>query len=308
MSYGETNAGAPSRNILVPYDGSPEAERALDYACAAFPSADIVVLKVISRKDEAASRGWVDAPDQVTDWVDERRDQAREEVFAEAHRIADRYDRTLSTALAVGGVVRGVLDYWNEHEFDFLVMSIRGRGLGQLLDYLTGDPGGRLARTSTIPAVLVREGMDLPRERQSEADRRILVPFDKSARSTNALEFTCSRFPEAEVTVLCMNVVWGAYRTVLLDQFDDGNERMNELIATVDRIAAEREMTVEKVFGDGTLDRAVLQYLEANAVDLVVAGTAGKATLSELTVPSASERLVRTCPVPLAVVPTPVGS
>jgi len=305
MSTGETNSEVPTRSVLVPFDGTPAAERALTYACRAFPSADIAVLYVVSREDEAASRGWVDSREQFEDWVDERRDQARDEVFSEAHRIADQHDRTVSTALAVGDKVRGVVDYWNGHEFDFLVMSVRGRGLRQILAHLTDDLGGRLVRRSTIPAVLVREDMDLPTGRLSEADRRILVAFDDSDRSRKALTFTCSRFPEADITVLCMYVVWGSDRTVLLDEFDLRNERMNEIQATVDRIAAEQGTAVEKVFGYGALDSAVRQSLERTPSDLVVTGTYGKATISELTMPSAAGRLVRDCPVPLAVVPAP---
>lgn len=296
---------APRRNILVPFDGTPAAERALNYACAAFPSADIVVLYVVSREDEGAARGWVDSREQFEDWVDERRDRVRDEVFADAHRIADRYDKPVSTELAVGGAVRGVVDYWNGHDLDFLVMSVRGRGLRQLLGHLTDNLGGRLTRASTIPAVLVRADMDLPTERQSEATRRILVAFDRSERSRKALEFTCSLFPEADITVLCMHVVWGSDQTLLLDQFDVPDERMNEIHATVDRVAAEQGTAVDKVFGYGALDRAVLQYLERNPTDLAVTGTYGKATISDLTMPSAAGRLVKDCPVPLAVVPAP---
>lgn len=306
MSPGKTHSAAPSRNILVPFNGTPASERALNYACTAFPSADIAVLYVMSREDEEASRGWVDSRDEFEEWADERRDQVRGEVFAEAHRIADQHDRTVSTELAVGDNVQGVVDYWNRHDFDFLVMSVRGRGLRQILRHLTGDIGGRIVRGSTIPAVLVREDMDLPTERQSEANRRILVPFDNSERSRKALEFTCSLFPEADITVLCMYVVWGSNQTVLLDQFDVENERMNEIHAIVDRIAAEQGITLDKVFGYGAIDRAVLQYLERNPTDLVVTGTYGKATISELTMPSAAGRLVRDCPVPLGVVPAPV--
>lgn len=306
MSSRKTHSEAPRRNILVPFNGTPASERALNYACAAFPSDDIVVLNVVGREDGGVSRGWIDSREQFEDWVDERRDQARNEVLADAHRIADRYDRTVSTELAVGNAVRGVVDYWNGHDFDFIVMSVRGRGLRQILGYLTDNLGRQLTRPSTIPAVLVREDMDLPTERQSEADRRILVAFDKSERSRKALEFTCSLFPEADITVLCMYVVWGSDQTVLLDQFATQNERMNEIHATVDRIAAEQETAVGKVFGYGALDGAVLQYLERNQSDLVVTGTYGKATISELTMPSAAGRLVKDCPVPLAVVPAPI--
>lgn len=302
--------GATPRRILVPFDGSPRSERALAYACVAFPGDDLVALHVVGREDdEGAARGWVGSGEAFEEWVERRRDRADREVFADARRIADGYDRSISTTMAVGGVRRAVVDYWNAEDFDFLVMDVAGRGLRRVLEYLTGDPGERLSRTSTIPAVLVREDMDLPTETRSEpTGRRILVPFDRTARSTNALSFACSLFPEADVTALCMYVVWGADRTVLLDDgFDDREGRMAELVARAERIAAERGTSVDAVYGYGALDRAVLQFLDGTPVDLVVAGTRGKATLSEMTLPSASERLVRNCPVPLAVVPTPTG-
>ena len=293
-----------TRRLLVPFDGSPRAERALSYACAAFPGDDVVALHVLTRDEETAIRGWVDAPGAFEDWADEQRAQVDQEVFAGAHDVADRFGRSVATDLAVGGVQQAVVDYWDGHDFDFLVLDVEGRGLRRVLGYLTGDPSERLARTPTMPAVLVNEAMDLPTEARSDADRRIVVPFDRSARSRNALTFTCSVFPDADVTALCMNVVWGADRTVVLDEFDAREERMSELVATAERIAAECGTTVDTVYGYGALDRAVLQYLEGTAVDLVAVGTLGKATLEELASPSASERLVRNCPVPLAVVPT----
>ncbi|MFB6079389.1 MAG: universal stress protein [Haloferacaceae archaeon] len=299
-----SRSGPRPRRVLVPFDGSSRAERALTYACAAFPGDEVVALHVVGR--EASSRGWVGSPDAFEEWIDERRDRADREVFADARRIADEYDRELSTELAVGGVRRAVVDYWERHDVDFLVVDVRGRGIRRVLEYLTGDASERLARTPTIPAVLVDEGMDLPTEARTEAEpRRILVPVDRTARSTNALSFACSLFPEADVTALCMQVVWGADRTVLLDEFDAREERMDELAATAERIAAEGGTTVTTRFGYGALDRATLQFLDGNPVDLVVVGTRGKATLDELALPSAAERLVRNCPVPLAVVPTP---
>jgi nucleotide-binding universal stress UspA family protein len=304
MSQG-AKANRRSRNILVPFDGSPRSERALTYACATFPDDDVVALHVITRTDDgAASRGWVDSPAGIEEWIETRRSEADREVFADAHRIADRYDRPISTALAVGNVRRAVVDYWESHDFDFLVMDVQGRGLRRTLGYLTGDVSERLARTPAVPAVLVNAELELPTERRSETDEfRVLVPFDRSARSTTALGFACSLFPEADVTALCMHVVWGVDRTVLFDEFDAREARMAELAATAERIAADRGTTVDTVFGSGALDQAVLQFLENDPVDLVVVGTLGKAILGELTVPSASERLVRNCPVPLAIVP-----
>jgi len=295
-----------TRRLLVPFDGSARSERALRYACGAFPGDDIVALHALTRDDdETAARGWVDSSEQFAEWAATRREHAERAVFASARRIADDYDRSVATELAVGAPARAVVDYWNSHDVDFLVLDVEGRGLRRVLDFLTGDVSERLARTPTIPAVLVRADVDLPTEaRSEETRRRVLVPFDESARSRNALAFACSTFPDADVTVLCMAVVWGSDRSVLLDRTDARDERMTELATTADRIAAERDVAVDTAFGYGALDQATLQYLDEGPVDLVVAGTRGKAALSELVLPSAAERLVRNCPVPLAVVPT----
>ncbi|WP_436933538.1 universal stress protein [Halovenus marina] len=295
-----------SRKILVPFDGSSRSERALNYACAAFPGDDIVTLYVVTRDDnETVSRAWIESPEQFEEWLDARRDKAEQVVFTNARRIADSYDQSISTELAVGELNRGIVDYWNTHDVDFLVTDTQGRGLPHVFEYITGDVTERRPRTPTIPAVLVNEKTELPAEKRSQTDeRRILVPFDESARSTNALEFACSLFPDADITALCMHVVWGD-QTVLLDSNDARDEQMNELAATAERIAAEHETTVDTVFGQGALDRAVLQLLDGASVDLVIVGTLGKTTLETRLLPGASDRLVRDCPVPVMVVPTP---
>lgn len=296
-----------SRKILVPFDGSSRSERALNYACASFPGDEIVTLYVVTRdNDETVSRAWIESPEQFTTWLEARRDKAEQAVFADARRIADSYDQSISTELAVGNLNRAIVEYWNTHDVDFLVTDVQGRRLPHVLGYITGDAAERRPRTPTVPAVLVNEETELPAEKRSETDgRRIVVPFDKSARSMNALGFACSLFPDADITVLCMHVVWGGDQTILLDSIDAGDERMGELAATAERIAAEHETTVDTVFGQGALDRAVFQFLDETAVDLVVVGTLGKATLEDLVLPSASDRLIRDCPAPVAVVPTP---
>lgn len=295
-----------TRRILVPYDASPRSERALNYACASFPEDDIVALHVLTRAELGGSAdSVVDSPDAFEEWASTQRDGVDSEVFAGAIQIADEYEVPIDTALAVGPVRRAVVDYWTRGEFDFLVMDVKGTGFRRVVDFLTGDVNERLSRAATKPAVLVNDRMDLPTERQSDsAERQIVVPLEKTVRSRNALAFACSTFPEAHITVLCMYVVWGADRTVVLDRMAAPQERLAEIVATAERIAAEADTTVSTVYGYGAVDRAVLQYLDGHPTDLAVLGTPGRARLSELSVPSASERLLRNSPIPLAVVPT----
>jgi nucleotide-binding universal stress UspA family protein len=299
-----TDRGA-SRNVLVAFDGTDLSERALRYACTTFSGDAITALYVIDpSRDETAARGWGNTPDQFEEWIESMHGHAERNVFARANEIAEEYDQSIATEVAVGSVHGSITDYWDAHDVDFVVLGARRRGSRRLLEYLWGDVGARLARTASIPTVLVREDAALPEETiPGTRRRRLLVPFDQSDRSERALEFACSTFPEDDLTALCMSVVWGSDRATIVDRIDPGEETAERLAANARRIAEGFGTPLDTVFGFGALDRTVVRYVEENPVDLVVAGTAGKTPATEYFSPGAPERLVSNCPVPLLAVP-----
>lgn len=142
-------------HVLIPYDGTPLAERALRYACAEFPSSDLTVLYVIDKqRDDTAARGWGDHPSEWEDWLTERRDHAAG-LFAEADAIADEYDVDLGTGVAIGPIADMVRQVADEYGIDLIVVGAHGRST--LEEVLVGSVAQSLVRRSSVPVTTVRE-------------------------------------------------------------------------------------------------------------------------------------------------------
>ena len=142
-------------HVLVPYDGSPLAKRALRYACGAFPESESTVLFVVDKStDETAARGWGDHPSEWADWLTERRGHA-EDLFAEADAIAAEYDVDLGTGVAVGPVAETVIRVAEEFGMDLIVVGAHGQS--PLEEFLIGNVARSLVRRSPVPVTTVRE-------------------------------------------------------------------------------------------------------------------------------------------------------
>lgn len=141
-------------HILVPFDGTPLAEKALECACERFETDTVTVLYVIdSHTDDTAASGWGDHPGEFEDWVEDRRAYA-EELFATAQGIADEHDVTLQTGVAVGRTGEMILEAAAEYGADHIVVGTHGRS--RLQELFLGSVAEELVRTSTIPVTTVR--------------------------------------------------------------------------------------------------------------------------------------------------------
>jgi len=66
--------------------------------------------------------------------------------------------------------------------------------------------------------------------------------------------------------------------------------------------------SVESSIEQGRPHRAILEYADEHAVDLVVMGTHGRTGIERYLLGSVAEKVVRTCPVPVLTVRTPESS
>jgi nucleotide-binding universal stress UspA family protein len=141
-------------HILVPFDGSPLAEQALEYSCKTFGDGTITVFYVIdSHTDDTAASGWGSHPSQLEDWLEDRREHA-EELFQTAQSIADEYDVTLLTGVAGGRIKEMILRAIDEYDIDHVVMGTHGRP--QLEELIFGSVAEALVRESPVPVTTVR--------------------------------------------------------------------------------------------------------------------------------------------------------
>ncbi|MHB9287124.1 universal stress protein [Halobacteriales archaeon Cl-PHB] len=141
-----------TERVLVPYDGSPLSQRALERAVTKHPTDETTVLYVIDpvlAVYEAEAKGLGAAED----WH-QRMTERSEEICTEASDLAGEHDCEIRTAVETGKPGREILRYVDDHGIDHVVMGSHGRsGLSRLL---LGSVTEQVVRQSPIPVTVVR--------------------------------------------------------------------------------------------------------------------------------------------------------
>lgn len=145
-----------TKRILVAYDGTPQAEDALEFAVEEWGEHDITLLYVINPVEAGYSAG-VGIPSGGEEWFEQAKSDA-EELFAEANA---EYEGGFRSAIAVGRppqtiveVAGGENEDVDAPEFDHLVIGSHGRtGVSRML---LGSVAEKVVRESPIPVTVVR--------------------------------------------------------------------------------------------------------------------------------------------------------
>jgi nucleotide-binding universal stress UspA family protein len=138
--------------ILVPIDGSPQANKALEHALDEFESDDITVLNVID-PIEAGYTAQATVPGYSEEWFEQSKDAA-DALFEDAQAVADEHGIDLDTATEIGRPSRTIVDYAEEHDCDHIVMGSHGRsGVTRIL---LGSVAENVVRRSPMPVTIVR--------------------------------------------------------------------------------------------------------------------------------------------------------
>lgn len=141
-----------SRKILVPIDGSPQSDDALDYALEEFADEEITVLHVIDPIDAGYSAP-VGMPGGTEEWYEAAREQS-ETLFEEAQEVADGYGVTLETDEELGRPSTTIVEFADENDFDQIVMGSHGRsGVSRIL---LGSVAETVVRRASMPVTVVR--------------------------------------------------------------------------------------------------------------------------------------------------------
>jgi nucleotide-binding universal stress UspA family protein len=138
--------------ILVPIDGSPQADKAIEHALEEFESDDITVLNVID-PIEAGYTAQATVPGYSEEWFEQSKDAA-DALFEDAQAIADEHGIDLDTATEVGRPSPTIVDYAENQDFDHIVMGSHGRsGVTRIL---LGSVAENVVRRSPMPVTIVR--------------------------------------------------------------------------------------------------------------------------------------------------------
>lgn len=145
----------PSR-VLVPYDASPLADRALRYAFETFPDAAVVVLHVVEPFATHSEAGSVDIEGR---WW-ERAEELAQDVLDEARAVAKECEAGIETDWRYGRLAHTIVEYASEHEINNVVMGSHGRGGLERL--LVGSVTETTIRRAPVPVTVVPEGSPAP--------------------------------------------------------------------------------------------------------------------------------------------------
>ncbi|GAC1515310.1 MAG: universal stress protein [Chloroflexota bacterium] len=133
-------------NILVAYDGSEQAQRALDWAVRMTQDARVTVISIAPTLE--ASPKIADAVDPNSDIPEHRRQ------LDEAAAILDRSGITVETVLRAGNPAEEIITTAMDGGFDVILVGIRGVSAAKR--FLIGSVAERVVRHATVPVLVVR--------------------------------------------------------------------------------------------------------------------------------------------------------
>ena len=137
--------------ILVPFDGSPPSEKALEYTFEMFTDPEVTALYVV-QTPEGYWAAFEDPEDRMPN-VDEARERGRE-ILTEAESIASDHDATLDTEVALGKPDRAIVDRAEDEDYDTIVIGSHGReGVSRVL---LGSVAETVVSRAPIPVLVVR--------------------------------------------------------------------------------------------------------------------------------------------------------
>lgn len=267
--------------ILVPLDGSQLAESALPVAYELIGGGSVTLLRVPVYKE----------PPPALKWLAKSEDKRAEEMET-ARLAAARYLKSirqysmdvkvkLELKVIEGDAASVIVDTANAAEVDLIVMSTHGRtGFKR---WMLGSVTEKVLRSAIQPVLAIRE---------AEQPRKILIPLDGSelAEEALAMGMKLGRAFQAAVTLLHVREPLTEDEAAEEEAGSDERQAISQYLQG----AAERA-------GDGAVDTAVLRghpaqeivnFIERNAIDLVVMSSHGSAGQQRWTYGSVTEKVL----------------
>lgn len=303
--------------VLAPIDGSARALRAVPWAARlAGSGGSVVLVRAIPPEPEYAEAIFAFAGEQ------DAAARIREEWNAVAQADIDEAAQLLGpSGVTVERLVVerepdvAIANAAREREVDMIAMASHGRGaLGRVL---FGSVADRVARTATVPVLILRVA-DESDETDTVSVSRILLPLDGSPLAAQAIPVASAIAQTLDVPVLVVRVVdpvtnlpistgtLGPAPAIATDVTDRlWEEAENEARQTVSAAIAQLQGAGVDASGATLHGSPFFAISEVAAPDdLIVLTSHGRGGVQRWLLGSVAEKLIREAPAPVVLVPT----
>lgn len=284
-------------SVLVPYDGSDQSEHALQFAAHQFGDEQITLLHIlVPFADHTAAGGY-------TTTRYEQFNEEADEMLAEAiESLPDGV--AASKEVRYGRPVHEIIRYLEDSETAQIVIGSHGRDGAKRL--LLGSVAETVVRRATVPVTVVREqstgcvaGID-----------HILVAFDGSDQSQDALKYALETYPSAEITVLYVvyppeeitGPATSSTPTAILDWSERIEEHTSDVFDRATEASTDSNRSISTEHRKGDPIQEIIEFADQSDVDHIVMGSHGRDGLERLLIGSVAETVVRRAPTSVTVV------
>ena len=140
-------------------------------------------------------------------------------------------------------------------------------------------------------------------------ERRVLVAYDDSSQSTEALEFALEEFADATLVVLTIVDPAEANTrrafsmpTFASEWYEEAREEAEDRLAEATELATAVGVDIETAVEVGRPSKTIVEYAREHDCDHIVTGSHGRSGVSRILLGSVAETVVRRSPVPVTVV------
>jgi nucleotide-binding universal stress UspA family protein len=295
--------------ILVPLDGSALAERALSCAMmlAQGLSADLVLHRAISipldLKDVLR-----DVPQDVEAQMEQLENEASDYLDEVASHI-NEFGLNVCTVVECGPAAEAIVDYAEQTGIQQIVMATHGySGISR---WRHGSVAERVLQSAGVPVLLVRAGEEKTDDiRQAMQCQRIMVPLDGSSVAEQVLPpaISVAQALDAEIVLFRVPIAHisgslsGDWALPLEGTLETANGIAGVYLDSVAEHLREQGIEVSTAMRMGGVANVIIEYAEANEIDLIAMCTHGRTGLARWTLGSVADRVLRAGHIPLLLV------
>lgn len=284
--------------LLVPLDGSGAAEMVLPYTeeIASKFGAEIILVSVSEQAVEEKDHLYRIYLERTVEHVERRLEDwgAKEKV-------------TLKHEVLTGKPAGEILRYADQNTVSVITMASRGRsGQGP---WRLGNIASKVLRATSKPVLLTRRPPETALLHRRRLIERILVPLDGSVTGEAAI-------PEAETLALALGAELVLFHAV--EPFtgwigseafamypEKEEERSEAAVVYLDRVEKELQekgLSTSAGVDLGSASTKILEYAEANAIDLIAMSTHGRSGIGRWVFGSVTDKVLHAGDTPVLVV------